>query len=145
MEKKLFLSYVKLKGKSVSLRFFFFKNDFASNVNSSKCLHATSSNALFCTHYVDDVMYHIFSHGDVSIWLYGKNINFMKESTIIHSSEKYFDSNMIHKGKSTSLQRFQITILQRTLTEVNVYMRRHQTRPFALTMLTTWIILVWSR
>ena len=37
---------------------------------------------------------------------------------------------------------FQRNILQRTSTEVNVYMRRHQTRPFAR---TTWIIVVWSR
>ena len=51
----------------------FLKNYFASDINSSKCLHAMSSNLLFCTHYIDDVIFHIFSYSDVSIRFYGKN------------------------------------------------------------------------
>ena len=39
---------------------------FAAGVDRRKCLHATSSKVLFCTHYVDDVNYHKFSHSDVS-------------------------------------------------------------------------------
>ena len=65
-----------LKGKSTFCDVL--KNYYASGV-SSKCLHATSSNALFCTHYVNDVIYHVFSHGDVSIRIYGKNVNVMLE------------------------------------------------------------------
>ena len=33
------------------------KNSFAADVMRSKCLHATSSNAPFCTYYVDDLNY----------------------------------------------------------------------------------------
>ena len=61
----------------------FLKSYFASDVNSSKCLHATSSNALLCMHYVDDVIYHIFSHGDVSDRFCGENFNVMLELFII--------------------------------------------------------------
>ena len=61
--------------------------------------------------------------------------------------EKYFDSDMIQKGNVTWLCHFpndyfaadvgrskcsERTILQRMLAEVNVYMRRHQRRSFAL-------------
>ena len=45
----------------------FLKNYFASDVKSSKCLHAMQSNALFCTHYVGDVIHRILSHGEISI------------------------------------------------------------------------------
>ena len=48
---------------------------------------------------------------------------------IIHSSENYYYSNMIRKGKST-LQCFPRSLLQPTPQKLNVYMRRHQTRPF---------------
>ena len=64
----------------------FLKNYFASDVNSSKCLHAMSSNALFCKHYIDDVIYHLFSHGDVSIRFYRKNVNVMLEFHFILTS-----------------------------------------------------------
>ena len=33
------------------------KNYFPGDVDRSKCIHATSSNALFCTHYIDDMNY----------------------------------------------------------------------------------------
>ena len=38
---------------------------------------------------------------------------------------------------------FQRTLLQQMSTAVTVFMRRHQTGPFACTMLTTWISVVW--
>ena len=65
---------------------------FAADVDSSKCLHYTSSNALFWTHYVGrlNVIYYKFSHGDISYRLNGKNVNvmleFVKYSTIAHMS-----------------------------------------------------------
>ena len=49
------------------------KEYFAADVDRSKCLHATSSNALFCTQYVGNMRYHKFSHGDVSYRFNGKN------------------------------------------------------------------------
>ena len=60
---------VMLSGGQILKSLQFLKNYiyFASDVNSSKCLHAMSSKALFCTLYVDNLIYHIFSHGDVSI------------------------------------------------------------------------------
>ena len=58
---------VMLSGGQILKSLQFLKNYFASDVNSSKCLHAMSSKALFCTLYVDNFIYHIFSHGDVSI------------------------------------------------------------------------------
>ena len=38
-----------------------------------------SSKALFCTHYVGNVIYHNFSHGDVSYRFNGKNVSVMLE------------------------------------------------------------------
>ena len=35
----------------------FSKNYFAVDVEMSKCLHATSSNTLFCMHYIGNVSY----------------------------------------------------------------------------------------
>ena len=52
----------------------FSKDYFAADVGRSKCLHATSSNALFCTHYVGNVICHKFAHGDVSYRFNGKNV-----------------------------------------------------------------------
>ena len=49
---------------------------FAADVDK-KCLHATSSNALFCTHYVGNVIYHKFSHDDVSYRNNGENVKVM--------------------------------------------------------------------
>ena len=58
------------------------KDYFAVNVDRSKCLHATTSNALFCTHYVGNVIYHKISLGDVSYRFNGKNVNLMLEFSI---------------------------------------------------------------
>ena len=38
---------------------------FAAEGDCSKCLHATSSNVLFCTHYISNVDYYKFSHVNV--------------------------------------------------------------------------------
>ena len=55
------------------------KDYLAADVDRSKCLHATSSNALFCTHYVGNVIYHKVSHGGVSDRFNRKNVNVMLE------------------------------------------------------------------
>ena len=55
------------------------KDYFAADVDRSKCLYATSFNALFCMHYVGNVIYHKFAHGDVSYRFNGKNIKVMLE------------------------------------------------------------------
>ena len=55
------------------------KDKFAAEVDRSKCSHATSSNMLFCTHYVGNVIYHEFAHSDVSYGFNGKNVNIMLE------------------------------------------------------------------
>ena len=55
------------------------KDYFAADVDRSKYLHATSSKALFCTHYVGNVIYHKFSHDDVYIRFTGENLNIMLE------------------------------------------------------------------
>ena len=57
-----------------------FPNDFfAADTDRNKCLHATSSNALFCTHYIGNVIYHKFAHGEVSYRFNGVNGNVMLE------------------------------------------------------------------
>ena len=53
------------------------KEYFAGDIDRSKCLHITSSNALFYTHYVGNAIYHKFSHGDVSCRFDGENLNVM--------------------------------------------------------------------
>ena len=55
------------------------KDDFVSDIDRRKFLHATSSNALFRTHYVGKMICHKFSHGDVSYRFNGKNVNVMLE------------------------------------------------------------------
>ena len=50
------------------------KDYFAADVDRSKRLHATSSNELFCMHYVGNVIYHTFSHGDVFYRFNGENV-----------------------------------------------------------------------
>ena len=62
------------KAKSKSLQCFP-KRYFAADVDRSKCLHATSSNAPFCTQYVDDVNYCnsitvMFPYDIEFIWLF---------------------------------------------------------------------------
>ena len=54
------------------------KDYFAEDVDRSKCLIATSSKALFCTH-LGNVIYHKFSQGDVSYWFNVENVNVMLE------------------------------------------------------------------
>ena len=45
-----------------------FPNDyFAADVDKNKYLHAKSLSELLCTHYVGNVIYYKFSHGDLSI------------------------------------------------------------------------------
>ena len=61
----------------------FSKGLIAADIDRSKCLHATSPNALFCTHNVGNVLYHNFSHGDVSYKFSGKNVNVMLELIFI--------------------------------------------------------------
>ena len=61
------------KGKSTLLQCFP-KNSFAADVARSKCLHATSSNAPFCTQYVDEVIIVTFHYAQ---W---ENVNVMLES-----------------------------------------------------------------
>ena len=51
------------------------KDYFAVDADRSKCLHSTSSNALFYMHYIGNVIYHKFSHDDVSCRFTGKNVN----------------------------------------------------------------------
>ena len=61
------------------------KDYFAAEADRSKCLHATSSNALFCTHYVGNVIYHKFSHDDISYRFNGENVNAMLEFTVVNN------------------------------------------------------------
>ena len=51
----------------------------AADVDLSKCLHATSSNAFFCMHYVGNMIYHKFSHDDVCYRFSGENVTIMLE------------------------------------------------------------------
>ena len=55
------------------------KDYFAADVDRSICLHATSSNAFVRTHYVGNVIYHKFSHSDVSYKVNGEKVNVMLE------------------------------------------------------------------
>ena len=55
------------------------KDYFAADIDRSKCLHATSSNVLFCMQYVGNVIYHNLLHGDISYMFNGKNVNVMLE------------------------------------------------------------------
>ena len=79
------------------------KDYFTADVDRSECLYATSSNALFCTHYVGNVIYHKLSHGDVCYRFNGKSV------TII--LEYYF--NYVHVTiKSTKLLYYQNSLLK---------------------------------
>ena len=60
------------------------KDFFAADIDRSKCLHAMSSNALFCTHYIGNMIYHKFSHDDVSYRFNGENVNVMLEFNILY-------------------------------------------------------------
>ena len=41
------------------------KDYFSADVDRSKCLHATSSNMLFCTQHIGIMIYHNFLHGKI--------------------------------------------------------------------------------
>ena len=69
------------KGNATLLRCFP-KDYFAADVDRRKCLHTTSSNALFWTQYIGNMIYHKFSHGDVSYRFNGKNVNVMLKSPL---------------------------------------------------------------
>ena len=64
------------------------KDYLAADVDRSKCLHVTSSNVLFCTHYVGDVIDHSFPHSEVSYRINGENVNVMFEYVMFET--KYF-------------------------------------------------------
>ena len=64
---------------NVTLLQHFPKDYLRADIDRSKCYHATPSNVLFCMHYVGNVIYHKFSHGDVSYTFNGKNIDVMLE------------------------------------------------------------------
>ena len=65
---------------NVTLLQSFPKDYFAAEVDRSECLHVTSSNTLFCTHYIGNVFYHKFSYGEVSYRFSGRNFNVMLKS-----------------------------------------------------------------
>ena len=65
VRKKYFDSNMIQKGNMALLRCVP-KDYLTADIDRSKCLHAMSSNALFCTPDVGNVIYHKFSHGDVS-------------------------------------------------------------------------------
>ena len=46
-------------------------------------LHANTSNALCCTHYIANVIYHNFLHSDVSYGFNGKNVSVILEFLFI--------------------------------------------------------------
>ena len=60
----------------------FLKDYFAADADRSKCLHATSSHELFRTHLFGNVIYHSFSHDNVSYRINGQNVNVMLELEI---------------------------------------------------------------
>ena len=78
VKKHYFDSNMIQKGTATLLQRFS-KDYFAADIDRSNCLHATSSNALFYTHYVGNMIYHKFSHDDVSYRFNGKNVNAMLE------------------------------------------------------------------
>ena len=63
------------------------KDYVAADVDRNNCSHARSSNALFCTHYVDSVFYHKFSHNDFSYRINGENVNVMLEYYFFYISD----------------------------------------------------------
>ena len=82
VRKKYFDSNMIQKGNATLSRHFS-KDYFAVHVDRSKCLHATSSKTLFCTHYVGNMIYHKFSHDDVYIRFHAENVNIMLGFSII--------------------------------------------------------------
>ena len=78
IKKNYFDSNMIQKGNTTLLQCFP-KDYFAADADRSKCLHMTSSNALLWMHYVGNVIYHKFSHDDVSYKFNGKNVNAMLE------------------------------------------------------------------
>ena len=73
-----------IQKRSTRLLQHFPKDYFVADVDRSKCLHAMSSNALalFCTHYVDNVIYRKFTHDDVTYRVNRENVNVMLDSCV---------------------------------------------------------------
>ena len=68
--------------------------------------NATSSNALFCTHYVNNVIYHKFSHSDVSYRFNGNNVNVMLQFNFLYVylfSCIYMVKNFVHSSMNKNL------------------------------------------
>ena len=78
MKKNYLDSNMKQKGNATLLQRFP-KDYFTADIYRSKCLHETSLKVLFCKHYIGNVIYHKFAHGDVSYGFSGKNVNIMLE------------------------------------------------------------------
>ena len=83
--RKKYFEFNMIQKRNATLLQRFPKHYFAADVDRSKCLHATSANALFCTHYVGNVIYHKFSHGDVSYRFRRINVNVMLECLFLES------------------------------------------------------------
>ena len=64
--------------KNAILLLHFPKDYFAEDIDSRKCLHATSSNVLFCRHCVGNMFYDKFSR-DVSCRFNERNVIIMLE------------------------------------------------------------------
>ena len=62
-----------LKGNETLLQHFP-KDYLAGDIDRSKCFLVTSSNTLFCKHYVGNVINHKFSHDDIPYRLMGKTL-----------------------------------------------------------------------
>ena len=79
MVKKNYFDFNMIQKGDATLLQCFPKDYFAADIDRSKCLHAKASNALFCTHYIGNVIYQNFSHSDVSNRFNGKDVNVMLE------------------------------------------------------------------
>ena len=80
MGKKNYFDSNMIQKGNTTLLHGFPKDYFTTDADRSKCSYATSSNMLFCTHYIGNVIYHKFSHHDVSYRFNGDNINAVLES-----------------------------------------------------------------
>ena len=79
-----YFDYNMIQEGNVSLLQRFLKDFLAADVGGSKCLHAMSSNTLFCTCYIGKAIYHKFSRSDISYRFNGENFNIMLERRLIH-------------------------------------------------------------
>ena len=95
MVKKNYFDSNMIQKENATLMQHFRKNCFAADVDRSKCLHATSPNAHFCTHYVGDLIFHKFSHSDVSYSFNGKNVNVVLELIIVRVVTQYMEAFIV--------------------------------------------------